>query len=173
MLQWLIEEAAITTDTAELDPMNVAGNLLIFNLFAEYRTLNTLSTVLSDLLCFRHFPSIVPKLGQSRMSYVEGHAPALEDALWLWTHERTAKLPGSWCASHTVRGYNGQNQPSIPGEWTLTMGSLGQAPAKRHTKPLTPEGRFLGPVEVHLQVCCQSLSCTTLRRTCTSTGTRP
>lgn len=62
VLQWLIEEAAKSSDSGLLDPMNIATKLLMFNLFAEHTTSNTLSTVLFDVLSFSDLSAVLTRI---------------------------------------------------------------------------------------------------------------
>ncbi|KAK5126384.1 hypothetical protein LTR85_010620 [Meristemomyces frigidus] len=52
MLQWIIETNAQKPDPAELEPWNIAGKILLLDLFATHTTSTTAGTVLLDMLSY-------------------------------------------------------------------------------------------------------------------------
>ncbi|KAF7198245.1 Cytochrome P450 monooxygenase [Pseudocercospora fuligena] len=70
MLQWIIDTNSQKQDPRELDPANIAGKMILFNIFATATTSTMAAVVLSDILAYEKAADLLSELREEAERYM-------------------------------------------------------------------------------------------------------
>ncbi|USW59314.1 Putative cytochrome P450 [Septoria linicola] len=70
MMQWIISTNASKSDARELEPANIAGKMILFNLFATGTTSTMAGLVLQDILHYKVAANLLEELREEAAQYI-------------------------------------------------------------------------------------------------------